>query len=109
MKQEKGGDHIRWAHDVIASRFSDLEKILKDTCGKCCVGDDVSMADLCLVPQVFNAKRFGVDMANFPLISRINGHLESVDAFKAAHPDLMPDAPAKKWPKTTMLDLNEWE
>lgn len=64
------------------------------------------MADLCLVPQVFNAKRFGVDMANFPLISRINGHLESMDAFKAAHPDVMPDAPAKKWPKWAWMSGN---
>lgn len=96
MIKEKGGDHIQWAHDVIASRFGDLEKILKVTAGKCCVGDDVSMADLCLVPQVFNAKRFGVDLANFPLIDKINGHLASMEAFIKAHPDNMPDAPKKK-------------
>lgn len=51
------------------------------------------MADLCLVPQVYNANRFKVDMSQFPVISRIHDTLAQVDAFKEAHPSRQPDCP----------------
>ena len=50
------------------------------------------MADLCLVPQVYNANRFKVDMSQFPIISRIDKVLSLNDAFKRAHPNAQPDA-----------------
>ena len=55
------------------------------------VGDSITMADLCLVPQVYNANRFKVDMSQFPIISRIVA-LSLNDAFKRAHPSAQPDA-----------------
>ena len=51
------------------------------------------MADLCLVPQVYNASRFKVDMSNFPTISRVNSALEEIKEFKAAHFSCQPDTP----------------
>jgi maleylacetoacetate isomerase len=50
------------------------------------------MADACLVPQVYNAHRFGVDMGAYPTISRINEHCLQHPAFRAATPEAQPDA-----------------
>lgn len=82
-----------WGHHFINKGFQNLEKILEGTSGKYCVGDEVTMADLCLVPQVFNANRFKVDMSPFPTISRINETLSHLEAFKASHPTKQPDCP----------------
>ncbi|XP_045418871.1 maleylacetoacetate isomerase isoform X3 [Lemur catta] len=57
--QEK---QLTWAQNVITSGFTALEQILQSTAGRCCVGDEVSMADLCLVPQVANAERCAVSV-----------------------------------------------
>uniref|UniRef100_A0A671S4S4 Glutathione S-transferase zeta 1 n=1 Tax=Sinocyclocheilus anshuiensis TaxID=1608454 RepID=A0A671S4S4_9TELE len=70
-----------------------LEHILKQTAGKYCVGDEVSMADIYLVPQVYTAERFKVDMSQFPTIRRLNQTLIEIDAFKATHPSRQPDTP----------------
>ena len=59
-----------------------------------CCGDTVTLADLCLVPQVYNARRFGVDMEAFPLIVAIDARLGKLAAFEAAHPSKQPDAVA---------------
>jgi len=48
--------------------------------------------DLFLVPQVYNAKRFGVEMSSFPRISEVAARLEAIEEFKAAHPSMQPDA-----------------
>ncbi|XP_012869472.1 PREDICTED: maleylacetoacetate isomerase [Dipodomys ordii] len=55
--KQMGDNPQPWAQKVIISGFDALEKILQSTAGKYCVGDEVSMADLCLVPQVANAER----------------------------------------------------
>lgn len=51
------------------------------------------MADICLIPQVYNANRFGVDMSAFPLISAIAKTCEEIDAFKRARPEVQIDCP----------------
>jgi len=89
LTQDKG----EWAKRVIATGFQALEKTLEQTSGKYCVGDEVSIADLCLVPQVFNAIRFKVDLSSFPLITKINAFLETQPAFIGAHPKQQPDCP----------------
>lgn len=60
--------------------------------GLCCHGDAPGLADACLVPQVYNANRFGVDLAPFPTIRRVNEHCLSLPAFDAARPEKQPDA-----------------
>uniref|UniRef100_A0A8C9DKC2 Maleylacetoacetate isomerase n=1 Tax=Prolemur simus TaxID=1328070 RepID=A0A8C9DKC2_PROSS len=90
--QEK---QLTWAQNVITSGFTALEQILQSTAGRCCVGDEVSMADLCLVPQVANAERFKVDLTAYPTISRINKTLLSLEAFQVSHPCRQPDTPAE--------------
>nr|XP_003472372.2 maleylacetoacetate isomerase [Cavia porcellus] len=86
---------LSWAQKVISSGFNALEQILQSTAGKCCIGDEVSMADLCLVPQVANAERFKVNLNPYPTISRINKTLLALEAFQVSHPSRQPDTPAE--------------
>jgi len=60
--------------------------------GRFCHRDTPTMADCCLVPQVFNAQRFEIDLAPYPTIARIHGHCAGLPAFVAAHPAQQPDA-----------------
>lgn len=59
--------------------------------GSFCHGDTPTLADCCLVPQVFNAQRFKVDLSPYPTIVRINEHCNTLPAFAAAHPGRQPD------------------
>lgn len=54
-----------------------------------CYGHDVSLADICLIPQVYNAKRFEFSLAPYPRISEINDYCLTLDAFKEASPEQM--------------------
>ena len=77
-----------WMQHFIAAGFAGLEGMLKhDEAGRFAVGDSVSLADICLVPQVYNARRWGVDMAAFPRIAAVDANLAALPAFAAAHPD----------------------
>ncbi|XP_025912943.1 maleylacetoacetate isomerase isoform X4 [Apteryx rowi] len=93
--QRMGEKKMEWAQQCITSGFQALEQILQHTAGRYCVGDEVSMADLCLVPQVFNAERYKVDLSPYPTITRINKALLELEAFKASHPSRQPDTPAE--------------
>lgn len=92
---QKIGDEKKmdWGHYWIDLGFKALEKTLETTAGKYCVGDDITLADICLVPQVFNANRFKVDLLKFPTIKRIHDELILNEAFKTAHPFRQPDCP----------------
>ncbi|XP_063058953.1 maleylacetoacetate isomerase [Engraulis encrasicolus] len=88
-----GAEKEQWAQHFIQRGFEALEPLLKQTAGTYCVGDEISMADLCLVPQVYNAERFKVDVSQFPTIERLNQTLSKIEAFKASHPSCQPDTP----------------
>lgn len=88
-----GENYNAWAKHWVESGFSSIERILQDTHGMFCVGDDVTLADVCLVPQIFNASRFNVDMNQFPIISDISSRLNGLKAFKDTHPLVQPDCP----------------
>jgi maleylacetoacetate isomerase len=81
-----------WGRSMIEFGFDALERLMQQTAGKYCVGDSVSIADCCLVPQVYNAHRFGVDMDRYPTISAVHARLVVLDAFMASHPDRQIDA-----------------
>lgn len=91
--KEMGIDEKEWAKSWIQNKFIDLENLLGTTCGICCVGDDITIADLCLVPQVYNAKRFQVDVDQFKNITKIVNHLQNHQAFIVSHPERQPDCP----------------
>ena len=83
-----------WYHHWIAEGFAGLEGLLAghpDT-GTYCHGDRVTTADLCLVPQVYNARRFACDLDPYPTITRIADTLATLPAFAEAAPENQPDA-----------------
>lgn len=75
-----------WMQHFIQSGLADLENMLVG--GDFCHGYGVTMADICLVPQIYNAIRWQVDLEQFPKIKRIYNHLSTIKAFQQAHPDL---------------------
>jgi glutathione S-transferase len=67
--------------------------MLAKTAGKYCFGDEVTLADVFLAPQVYNARRWGVDVDAYPTIAKVDAALGELDAFKKAHADNQPDKP----------------
>ena len=67
-------------------------KTLSKTSGKFCVKDYLSVADICLIPQVYNANRFGVDLSSYPTIHRINEAVLDLQWTKLATPEEQKDA-----------------
>ncbi len=82
-----------WSRGCIESGFVALERLLERHAGTYSFGDALSLADLCLVPQVYNARRFEVDLTRFPTLVAIEARLGAIEAFQHAHPDAQPDAP----------------
>jgi len=85
---------VKWIQHWIADGFTAIEALLKRSkhTGIFCVGDFPTIADCCLVPQMFNARRFELDLAPFPTIVRITDACEALPAFAAAHPTKQADA-----------------
>ncbi|WP_133661716.1 maleylacetoacetate isomerase [Paraburkholderia sp. BL10I2N1] len=83
-----------WYRHWIEAGFATLEAHLVSDgrAGKLCFGDTPTLADACLVPQVFNAHRFKIDTAPFPTIHRIYEYAMQIDAFQRAAPEQQPDA-----------------
>ncbi|XP_057977840.1 glutathione S-transferase zeta class-like isoform X2 [Malania oleifera] len=96
--EEKVGrdEKFAWAKRHIGKGFAALEKLLKDYAGIYATGDEVFLADLFLAPQIHAAiKRFNLDMAQFPLLSRLNMVYSELPAFQDAMPEKQPDAPVQ--------------
>jgi maleylpyruvate isomerase len=85
-------DQVGWSREWIAQGLVALETLVSAHGGRYSFGDAVSFADLCLVPQLYNARRFDVDMSAFPALTAVESELVSLPAFVAAHPDQQPDA-----------------
>ena len=77
-----------WMQHFIGLGLQGLEGLLQQHPeGQFCHGDTVTLADLCLVPQVYNARRWGVDLTPTPRLSAVANELDLLPAFAAAHPD----------------------
>lgn len=83
---------LGWITHWLTAGFSALEQRLMQHAGEFSFGDSVSLADICLVPQVYNALRFNVDLHPYPLINRIYHHCQQFAAFALAAPEQQPDA-----------------
>jgi maleylacetoacetate isomerase len=83
-----------WYHHWIGEGFRPLEKALSDArqTGSFCHGETPTMADVCLVPQIFNAKRYEIDLAPYPTLMRIFSNCMQLEAFDRAQPLKQPDA-----------------
>ena len=62
--------------------------------GQHLLGSQVTLADICLVPQLYNARRFECDLAPYPRLTKVGAHLETLSAFSRAAPAVQPDAAA---------------
>ncbi|GAB3517099.1 maleylacetoacetate isomerase [Photobacterium alginatilyticum] len=76
-----------WYHHWLSQGFQTLETLLSDSTHHFCCGDTPTMADICLLPQIYNARRFGFDVGPYPTLQRIEQHCLHLDAFVRAHPD----------------------
>lgn len=87
-------DISRWARHWIEVGFSALQEMVVagPKAGKFCFGDKPTFADICLVPQLANARRFGCDLSKFPTFTQIETVCNSLPAFANAAPENQPDA-----------------
>lgn len=81
-----------WVEYWMDKGFKAIEQQLEESAGQFCFGNQVTVADICLVAQVYNAHRFKVDMSDFPIINRIVEHCNSLPAFIKALPENQHDA-----------------
>ena len=77
----------KWAQHWIKIGLKAYETLVKDCAGNFSFGDSVTAADLFLIPQVYNANRFEIDLDVFPTIQKINDNALITDACQASHPD----------------------
>lgn len=86
--EQKQAWYAHWIHEG----FVAFERQLSQCAGLFCFKDTPTIADCCLVPQVYNAKRFGVDLSAYPIINRVVAHCMSLEAFVLASPEQQADA-----------------
>jgi maleylacetoacetate isomerase len=92
--QQSEDDVAVWYRHWVSEGFRGLEQQVRQHSSnrRFCFGDSVTLADVCLVPQVYNARRFHTDLAPFPTLVAISTHLETLESFAAARPEVQPDA-----------------
>jgi maleylpyruvate isomerase len=85
-------DVTAWARWVTAEGLEACQKLLASSPGPFCFGGRPTLADVCLVPQLFNARRFGVDLGGFERLLRAEAACQNLPAFVDAAPERQPDA-----------------
>lgn len=98
LRAEYGQDDkgvAAWCREWIGQGFAAFEKLALERSAnrQYSFGDSLSLADVWLVPQVYNARRFELDLSPYPVIVSVDAHCQSLSAFADAHPDSQPDAP----------------
>jgi len=89
-EEAKNAWYVHWVQEGFAALETQLAA--SADMGRFCHGDTPTIADCFLVPQVFNAVRFNIDLTPYPVIVRIDAALRELPAFAAAHPSAQPDA-----------------
>ncbi|WP_260928554.1 maleylacetoacetate isomerase [Novosphingobium sp. 9] len=83
----------RWAQITIEEGLAAYDTLIASCAGRFSAGDTVTLADLCLVPQLANARRFGVDYATrLPRLAAIEAACFEIEAFASSRPEVQPDA-----------------
>ena len=92
--REIGGEEAAqaWAKRVNAEGLAACEKLIANEPGPFCFGDKPTLADICLVPQLGNARRFGVDVAAYPRLLQAEAACKALPAFADAAPEKQGDA-----------------
>jgi maleylpyruvate isomerase len=87
-----GVDANAWAHENILRGLAALEAASQETEGTFLVADAPSIADVYLIPQLYSARRWAVDLSRCPTLLRVEAACASLPAFAAAHADVQSDA-----------------
>jgi maleylpyruvate isomerase len=94
LRERAPGLDREWTAKFVGEGLAALERAVNDgQAGRFCHGDTPGLADCYLVPQLYSAHRFKVDVAPFPTLRRIEAAASALAPFQAAHPDRQPDAP----------------
>lgn len=96
LKGEIGADDAavtRWLHHWMHDGLCSLEAFAAQFGGHFLYGDQPGLADLCLVPQLYNARRFALDLAPYPRLLAVDSRVSATDWAPCAHPDAQPDSP----------------
>ena len=88
-----GQDKAQWAHDYIKKGLEAVEFVAQQApTSQFLVGSTPTIADFCLIPQLYNARRFKVDLGEMPRLCEVEAHCQVLDAFKKAIPEAQSDA-----------------
>ena len=90
---ETQSDKNKWAKHWIQKGLESCESFLKTRAKSFCFENKLSLADLFLIPQMYNAKRFKINTKSFPTLEKINEHCLTIPAFQKALPENQADAP----------------
>jgi maleylpyruvate isomerase len=90
--RKHGIDTEAWARTFIAKGLAALETMARQRAGAFLFGDRVGLADIYLVPQLYNARRWGVSLETFPTLTRADANAQALPAFQRAAPVAQPDA-----------------
>ena len=82
-QEERDAWYIHWIREGLPA----LETLAKGGAGRFLFGDSPTIADVCLVPQLYNARRFNVPLDDYPTLLRADENATAIEAFAAAHPD----------------------
>ena len=82
-EQERDAWYIHWIREGLPA----LEAMAKPAAGRFLFGDQPTIADVCLVPQLYNARRYNVPLDDYPTLLRADENACQLEAFAAAHPD----------------------
>jgi maleylacetoacetate isomerase/maleylpyruvate isomerase len=88
---------MQWYRHWVSEGLKAIEVLVQERgfAGRYCCGEVAGLADAFLVPQLFNARRFGVDVQGFPKLAAIEQACLDQPAFRAAHPSQQPDFPGE--------------
>lgn len=95
LKAEHGAsqeDGIAWMKHWMTQGFSAYQGLLTESKSRFSFGDTLDLADICLIAQLYNARRWGVDMGDFERLLQIEAEAMSLDAVRRAMPEAQPDA-----------------
>lgn len=87
-----GADPTAWAQHFNKRGLAALETAAGETAGRFLIGESPTLADVYLVPQLYAARRFAVELARYPTLTRVEAACAELPAFEAAHPDVQSDA-----------------
>jgi maleylpyruvate isomerase len=89
----RGVDEQDWLRFFVRRGLDGLQASAAATAGRFLVADAPSLADVCLVPQLYHARRFGLDVAGWPLLERVEAACLALEPFQLANAERQPDAP----------------